>query len=51
MVLTKKEEKKIIKRYKEGMKTKDIALELNVNQSKVTSKIYHLQKVLYQHNK
>jgi hypothetical protein len=43
MVLTKKEEKKIIKRYKEGMKTKDIALELNVNQSKVTSKIYHLQ--------
>lgn len=43
MVLTKKEERKIIKRYKEGMKTKDIASELNVNQSKVTSKIYHLQ--------
>jgi len=43
MVLTKKEEKKIIKRYKEGMKTKDIASELGVNQSKVTSKIYHLQ--------
>lgn len=43
MVLTKKEERKIIKRYKEGMKTKDIASELGVNQSKVTSKIYHLQ--------
>lgn len=45
MVLTKKEEKKIIKRYKEGMKTKDIALELGVNQSKVTAKIYHLQQL------
>ena len=45
MVLTKKEEKKIIKRYKEGMKTKDIASELGVNQSKVTAKIYHLQQL------
>lgn len=45
MVLTKKEEKKIIKRYKEGMTTKNIASELGVNQSKVSAKIYHLQQL------
>lgn len=44
MTISTKEEKKLIKLYKTGMKTKDIAAKLDVSQGRVTSKIYSLQR-------
>jgi len=38
------EERRLIALYKQGLKTKDIALGFGVSQSKVTAKIYQLQR-------